>query len=88
MSLDVVTFGEAMLLLVADRVGPIEDAEGFHKRTAGAETNVAIGLSRLGLKVGWSATRSIMASPNSATSKADWVMAWLSANGSARPARA
>ena len=25
----------------------------FHKRTAGAETNVAIGLSRLGLKVGW-----------------------------------
>ena len=42
-----------MLLLVADRPGPIENAESFHKRTAGAETNVAIGLSRLGLKVGW-----------------------------------
>jgi dehydrogluconokinase len=50
---DVVTFGEAMLLLVADRAGPIEEAQAFHKRTAGAETNVAIGLARLGLKVGW-----------------------------------
>jgi len=51
--LDVVTFGEAMLLLVADRNGPIEEAQSFVKRTAGAETNVAIGLARLGLKVGW-----------------------------------
>ena len=50
---DVALFGEAMLLLVADRPGPIENAESFFKRTAGAETNVAIGLSRLGLKVGW-----------------------------------
>jgi len=50
---DVAVFGEAMLLMVADRPGPIEDAQSFHKRTAGAETNVAIGLSRLGLKVGW-----------------------------------
>ncbi|WP_256735270.1 PfkB family carbohydrate kinase, partial [Variovorax sp. dw_954] len=50
---DVALFGEAMLLLVADKPGPIEDATGFHKRTAGAETNVAIGLARLGLKVGW-----------------------------------
>lgn len=52
-ALDVITFGEAMLLLVADRPGPIEEAEAFHKRSAGAETNVAIGLARLGLKVGW-----------------------------------
>ena len=51
--LDVVTFGEAMMLLVADRPGPIENAESFVKRTAGAETNVAIGLARLGLNVGW-----------------------------------
>jgi 2-dehydro-3-deoxygluconokinase len=50
---DVALFGEAMLMLVADRPGPIENAEVFHKRTAGAETNVAIGLARLGLKVGW-----------------------------------
>ena len=52
-SFDVATFGEAMTLLVADRPGPLELAENFHKRTAGAETNVAIGLARLGLKVGW-----------------------------------
>ena len=52
-ALDVVTFGEAMMLLVADRPGPLEQAEMFYKRTAGAETNVAIGLSRLGLRVGW-----------------------------------
>lgn len=50
---DVATFGEAMLLLVADQPGPIENAKAFYKRTAGAETNVAIGLARLGLKVGW-----------------------------------
>ena len=53
MSLDVVTFGEAMMMLVADRPGPLEHAESFIKRTAGAETNVAIGLARLGVKVGW-----------------------------------
>lgn len=52
-ALDVITFGEAMMLLVADQPGPLEQAEAFHKRTAGAETNVAIGLARLGLKVGW-----------------------------------
>jgi 2-dehydro-3-deoxygluconokinase len=50
---DVATFGEMMLLLVADRPGPLEDVPSFHKRTAGAETNVAIGLARLGLRVGW-----------------------------------
>ncbi|MBE7939768.1 MULTISPECIES: sugar kinase [Ramlibacter] len=52
-ALDVATFGEAMMLLVADRPGPLEDAQSFSKRTAGAETNVAIGLARLGLAVGW-----------------------------------
>jgi 2-dehydro-3-deoxygluconokinase len=53
MNLDVVTLGEAMLMLVADQPGPLEAVQGFHKRTAGAETNVAIGLARLGLRVGW-----------------------------------
>lgn len=51
--LDVVTFGEAMMLLVADRPGPLESVPAFYKRTAGAETNVAVGLARLGLGVGW-----------------------------------
>lgn len=51
-ALDVVTFGEAMLLL-ADRPGPLDNATSFYTHTAGAETNVAIGLTRLDLKVGW-----------------------------------
>jgi sugar/nucleoside kinase (ribokinase family) len=51
--LDAVTFGEAMMMLVADRPGPLESVDLFHKCTAGAETNVAIGLARLGLRVGW-----------------------------------
>lgn len=53
MSLDVVTFGEAMMMLVATQPGPLESVDSFVKRTAGAETNVAIGLARLGLRVGW-----------------------------------
>jgi len=52
-ALDVVTLGEAMAMLVADRPGPLGSVMLFHKRTAGAETNVAIGLARLGLRVGW-----------------------------------
>src|SRR3546814_14428569 len=51
--LDVVTFVEAMMMLVANRPGPLESVPGFITRTAGAETNVAIGLARLGLRVGW-----------------------------------
>ncbi|MFX5610862.1 PfkB family carbohydrate kinase, partial [Acinetobacter baumannii] len=53
MQLDVVTWGEALALLVADEVGPFEEGEKYTRRLAGAETNVAIGLARLGLKVGW-----------------------------------
>ncbi|SNT07965.1 2-dehydro-3-deoxygluconokinase [Noviherbaspirillum humi] len=51
---DAVLLGEAMMMLMADRPGPLELADAFLKRTAGAETNVAIGLARLGLRVGWS----------------------------------
>lgn len=50
---DVATFGESMLLLIADRPGPLELAETFSKRIAGAEINVATGLSRLGFNVHW-----------------------------------
>ena len=53
MVLDVVTLGEAMLMFAAEEPGPLEGVQRFSKRTAGAETNVAIGLARLGLKVGW-----------------------------------
>ncbi len=53
MAMDVVTLGEAMLMFVAEEPGPIERVRHFSRRTAGAETNVAIGLARLGLNVGW-----------------------------------
>jgi len=51
--LDVVTYGEALALFVANEVGDFADVDNYTRRLAGAETNVAIGLARLGLKVGW-----------------------------------
>lgn len=51
--LDVVTIGEAMAMFVADECGDLASASHFSKRIAGAELNVAIGLARLGLNVGW-----------------------------------
>lgn len=51
--LDVVTIGEAMAMFIAQQSGDLAAAEGFVKRIAGAELNVAIGLARLGLQVGW-----------------------------------
>jgi sugar/nucleoside kinase (ribokinase family) len=50
---DVVTFGEMMQMFVAETPGPLESVTRFAKRTAGAETNFAIGMARLGLRVGW-----------------------------------
>lgn len=52
-SLDVVTLGESMALLAAQETGPLARVSHFTRLLAGAETNVAIGLSRLGLRVGW-----------------------------------
>ncbi|HCW98167.1 MAG TPA: 2-dehydro-3-deoxygluconokinase [Pantoea sp.] len=52
-TLDVVTIGEAMAMFVARETGDLAAAETFIKRAAGAELNVAVGLARLGLKVGW-----------------------------------
>ena len=50
---DVVTLGEALVLLAADQPGPLASVQSFTSYTAGAETNVAVGLARLGLRVGW-----------------------------------
>ena len=50
---DVLSFGETMAMLVADQRGDLASVEQFHKRIAGADSNVAIGLSRLGFKVAW-----------------------------------
>ncbi len=52
-SLDVVTLGEAMAMFVAAQTGDLAEVDSFTKRIAGAELNVAIGLARLGLNVGW-----------------------------------
>ncbi|KQR87358.1 2-dehydro-3-deoxygluconokinase [Burkholderia sp. Leaf177] len=52
-ALDVVTYGEAMTLFVATETGDLAKVGHFTKRVAGADLNVAIGLSRLGFKVGW-----------------------------------
>lgn len=52
-SFDVITIGEAMAMFVATETGDLAAAEKFVKRAAGAELNVATGLARLGLRVGW-----------------------------------
>lgn len=51
--MDVITIGESMVLFTADSVGPLRFAGSFQKSLGGAESNVAIALSRLGHKAGW-----------------------------------
>lgn len=50
---DVACVGETMLLLVPDPPAAPADAERFRREIGGAESNVAIGLSRLGLSTSW-----------------------------------
>ncbi len=40
-------------MFVADSPGDLSNIDRFHRRLAGADNNVAIGLSRLGFHVGW-----------------------------------
>jgi 2-dehydro-3-deoxygluconokinase len=49
----VVTFGEAMALFRAAPGEPLRTAGQFTRSVAGAESNLAIGLSRLGCDAGW-----------------------------------
>lgn len=51
--LDVVTLGETMVVMDPDETGSLKYIYRFNKKLAGAESNVAIGLSRLGFKTGW-----------------------------------
>ncbi|TMF03203.1 MAG: sugar kinase [Chloroflexi bacterium] len=51
--LDLVTFGESMVLLLAEQTGPMREATTFRRHIAGAESNVAVGLARLGHTTGW-----------------------------------
>jgi 2-dehydro-3-deoxygluconokinase len=50
---DVVTFGESMALFRADPAEPLRTAHRFSRSIAGAESNLAIGLCRLGCAAGW-----------------------------------
>lgn len=50
---DVLTAGEALVLLAAREPGALEDVAEFVRYGAGAELNVATGLARLGLRVGY-----------------------------------
>ncbi len=50
---DVVVFGEAMAMFVPIDDLPLETAETYRRSVAGAEFNVAVGLSRLGYRTGW-----------------------------------
>lgn len=52
-NLDVFTFGETMVLFQPEQMLPLEYVHQFPKRIGGAESNVAIGLSRLGHSVAW-----------------------------------
>ena len=50
---DVVTFGESMILLLATNDLPLAAAHQFDLEVAGAESNLATGLARLGHRVGF-----------------------------------
>ncbi|MDI6101245.1 sugar kinase [Actinoplanes sp. NEAU-A12] len=53
MSGGLLTFGESMGIFVADGIGPLDNARGFTLGVAGAESNVAIGVARLGGSATW-----------------------------------
>lgn len=52
-ALDVITFGESMAMFYAKEIGELHQVHTFQKALAGAESNVAVGLARLGFSVGW-----------------------------------
>lgn len=51
--MEVITFGETMVLFNPDSSGPLRYVHNFSKAIAGAESNVIVALARLGHKVGW-----------------------------------
>ena len=53
MNLDVITAGETMVLGVPPRPGRLRHAGSLELKIGGAESNLAIALSRLGLSAGW-----------------------------------
>jgi 2-dehydro-3-deoxygluconokinase len=53
MTAGLVTFGETMALLISTEVGPLRHATGLELRIGGSESNVAIGVRRLGHPAAW-----------------------------------
>jgi 2-dehydro-3-deoxygluconokinase len=51
--MDVVTIGETMVLFTPESTGLMRYAHSFSRKFGGAESNVAIGLTRMDHKVGW-----------------------------------
>jgi 2-dehydro-3-deoxygluconokinase len=49
----VITLGETMLRLSPVTVSTLEETQQFQVDVAGAESNVAVGLARMGMSVGW-----------------------------------
>jgi len=50
---EVLTLGESMVVFVPEAAGPLRHAERFSRGVAGAESNLAIGLCRLGHPAAW-----------------------------------
>lgn len=50
---EIITIGESMVMMIASQGEPLEFVANFSRHVAGAESNVAIGLARLGHQVGW-----------------------------------
>ena len=50
---EVLTIGEPMVMFLADTKQPLSQVDHFTKMIAGAELNVAMGLSRLGHSVSY-----------------------------------
>ncbi|HWR41883.1 sugar kinase [Sporomusa sp.] len=49
----IITLGESMVMMVADQSDSLQFVTSYSRKIAGAESNVAIGLARLGHDVGW-----------------------------------
>lgn len=50
---EVITIGESMVMMVADQSDSLQFVTNYSRKIAGADSNVAIGLSRVGHQVGW-----------------------------------
>ena len=50
---EVITIGETMVCFSPDASAPLRYVDHYHRRIAGAESNLAIGLSKLGHRAAW-----------------------------------